>query len=231
MMYFQKSIMMMVAFASSSWSLEIPQGPFLDLKSESFRVREDAQAELVEWARLQPDAAMDELFRQSQKADDPEVRARCVAVLQELVSDLYLREGEGYIGVQMRDELADVPDDPKPRRVIRVVQVMPDSAGERAGLQLNDLIVGLNDLVWREDSALLPFREKIRQFKPDSRIQLKVLRGGKLMGIEVILGRRPLNADGPFFDQGPADLEAAERVAKEAYFRRWLEQQKLQEPE
>jgi hypothetical protein len=51
------------------------------------------------------------------------------------------------------------------------------------------------------------------------------------MGIEVTLGRRPLNADSSFLEQGPADLETAERVAKDAYFRRWLEQRKAQELE
>jgi hypothetical protein len=55
---------------------------------------------------------------------------------------------------------------------------------------------------------------------------LKVLRNDRLMDIEVTLGRRPLIADNPFLQQRPADLEAAEKAAKAAYFRRWLEQQK-----
>ena len=220
---------LMVWMAFPLGALDLPPEPLADLKSEEFSKRENAQAELVAWARLQPEAAMDELFRQSQVADDPEVRARCLAVLHDLVNDVYQKEGEGYIGIQMRDELADVPNDPKPRRVIRVVQVMPDSAAQRAGLQLNDLIVGLEDLVWHEGTASLPFSEKIRQFKPDSKIGLKVLRNGKLMDIEVTLGRRPLIADNPFLQARMADLEAAERAAKEAYFRRWLERRKTRE--
>jgi len=226
---FRVSTASIVLMICPLWALELPPEPFAGLKSEEFSKREHAQAELVAWARQQPEAAMDELFRQSQVADDPEVRARCLAVLHDLVNDVYQKEGEGYIGVQMRDELADVPNDPKPRRVIRVVQVMPDSAAQRAGLQLNDLIVGLEDLVWHEGSASLPFSEKIRQLKPDAKVELKVLRNGKLMDIEVTLGRRPLLADNPFLQQRMADLEAAERAAKEAYFRRWLERRKARE--
>lgn len=226
---FSVSVVWILAGAGMAFSVELPVQPFSNLKSEEFRKREDAQAELVAWARLQPEAAMDELFRQSQVADDPEVRARCLAVLHDLVNDVYLKEGEGYIGIRMRDELADVPADPKPRGVIRVLQVMPDSAAQHAGLQLNDLIVGLNDLVWHEGSASLPFMEKIRQLKPDSKIMLKVLRGGNLMDIEVTLGRRPLIVDNLFLGKRPEDLEAAERVAKDAYFRRWLELRKLRD--
>jgi C-terminal processing protease CtpA/Prc len=169
---------------------------------------------------------MEELYRQSMSAAEPEVRERCLAVLRELVNDDYLKEGEGYIGIRMQDETANIPGDPKPRRVIRVVQVVQDSAAQHAGIQLNDLVAGLGDSVWHDQAASLPFSEKIRQFKPNTRIKLKILRNGQLMDVTVKLGRRPLFADNPFLEQRQADLEAAERAAKDAYFRRWLEGRK-----
>ena len=174
----------------------------------------------------QPEAAMDELFRHSRVADDPEVRERCLAVLRELVNDEYLKDGEGYIGIRMLDEIANVPGDPKPRGVIRVIQVVPDSAAQQAGLQLNDLIAGVGDQIWHEGAVSPLFSEKIRQLKPNTKIMLKVLRDGNLMDIEVKLGRRPLIADTLFLDERQVDLEAAERAAKDAYFRRWLERKK-----
>jgi hypothetical protein len=216
----------MAVFTSHAWPLELPAQQLSNLKSEEFRMREQAQAELLAWARRHPEAAMDELFQQSRVADDPEVRERCLGVLHELVNDEYLKEGEGYIGIRMRDEVATIPGDPKPRGVIRVVQVIPDSAADHAGLRLNDLIAGLNDQVWRDGTPSLPFSERIRQLKPSSRIVLKVLRDGNLMDLDVILGRRPLIADNPFLDERQVDLEAAERAAKDAYFRRWLERRK-----
>jgi S1-C subfamily serine protease len=147
-------------------------------------------------------------------------------VLRELVNDEYSRDGEGFIGISMRDELAQVPGDPKPRGAIRVVQVLRDSAAARAGLRLNDLIVGLDDLIWREETPSRTFSEKIRGMKPETRITLKILRDGELVSTEVKLGRRPLVAESPFLDQRNLDLKAAEKAAKDAYFRRWLERRK-----
>lgn len=196
------------------------------LKSEEFKQREQAQADLVEWAKRRPEMAMAELFKQSRVADDPEVRERCLAVLRELANDEYLKEGDGYVGIQMRDEITTVPGDPKPRGAIRVVAVVPESAADHAGLRLNDLIVGLNDQVWHEGSALLPFSEAIRKLKPKSKITLKTLRKGELMQLEVTLGRRP---DDQFLEQWPTDMEAAERASREAHFQRLLERRKFRD--
>lgn len=169
---------------------------------------------------------MDALFRMSRTADDPEVRERCLGVLRELVNDLYLKDGEGFIGIRMLDETALVPGEAKPRSVIRVIQVVPDSAAQEAGVKLNDLIAGLEDEVWHDQAASLQFSNRVRQFKPGNRIKLRILRKGELIDLVVKLGRRPLIADNPFLDQRQVDMEAAERAAKEAYFRRWLEQRK-----
>ncbi len=213
-----------------SWAIEIPPAIFADLKSEDFHKREAAQSELVKWARGQADPAVDELLRLSKEADDPEVRERCTGVLRDLVNDEYLKDGEGYIGIRMQDELANVPGDPKPRCVIRVIQVVPDSAAQQAGLQLNDLIAGLGDQAWHDGAASLSFGEKIRQLKPSSKVTLKVMRNGGLMDVEVKLGRRPPILDqpflDPFMDPSNVDLDAAERAAKDAYFRKWLERRK-----
>lgn len=207
-------------------AIEVPAEPLADLKSEQFRQREQAQAELLAWARKQPEAAMDELFRLSRVADDPEVRERCLDVLREMVNDEYLKEGEGYIGIRMLDELANIPGEPKPRGVIRVIQVVADSAAQQAGLQLNDLIAGMGDQVWHEGAISLLFGEKIRQLKPNTKVMLKVLRNGNPLDIEIKLGKRPLFADNLFLDPRQVDLEAAERAAKDGYFRRWLERRK-----
>jgi hypothetical protein len=213
----------------SSPALELPAGPLAALESDEFRVREKGQTDLLEWSRERPQAAMDELFRMSRSAQDPEVRERCIEVLRELVNDEYLKEGEGFIGIRMQDELANVPGDPKPRIAIRVIQVVPDSAAHKAGMKVNDLIVGFDDKVWRAGTALGPFSDSIRQIKPGTRITLRVLRNKELIDVDVILGRRPVTADNPFLDERQVDMEAAEQAAREAYFRRWLERRKLRD--
>ncbi len=211
-------------------SLELPTKTLADLCSRDFRAREVAQSELLAWSRKQPELAMAELFRKSREAEDPEVRQRCLDVLRELVIDEYSREGEGFIGITMKDEIANVPGDPKPRRVIRVTEVRLDTPARQAGIQLNDLIVGLDGKVWHDEDALLPFREKIRAMKPNMKVDLKILRDGRLSDCKVTLARRPLQADMAFFNFNGRnfDLEASERTAKDAYFRRWLIQRKLQ---
>lgn len=203
--------------------VELPATALTNLRSQEFRERETAQVELLIWGRGQPGPAMTELLKQSQTADDPEVRERCLAVLRDLVTDEYLKEGEGYIGIVLRDEIAEVPGEPKPRGGIRVTQVQPDSPAEHAGIRLNDLIVGINGEVWHETL----FRANVRMMKPNMKVDLKILRDGGLLDLKVTLGRRPLIADTPFFPGQTVDPDAIERAAKEAYFRRWLSQRKL----
>ncbi len=113
----------LLAWPGAACAMELPAGLLAKLQSEEFRQREQGQGALLEWARQQPARAVtDELLRLSASADDPEVRDRCLRVLRDLVHDEYLLEGEGYMGIRMLDELANVPGDPRPRSVIRVIQ-------------------------------------------------------------------------------------------------------------
>lgn len=203
--------------------VELPPKALSGLDSQQFREREIAQVELLDWARAQPLPAMDELLRQSRMAGDPEVRERCLGVLRALVTDEYLKEGEGYLGISLRDEISDVPGESKPRGVIRVMMVQADTPAELAGIRQNDLIVGINGEVWQD----VLFRANVRMMKPNMKVDIKILRDGGLIDLKVTLGRRPLIADIAIFPGQTFDSEATERAAKEAYFRRWLSQRKL----
>jgi C-terminal processing protease CtpA/Prc len=218
------SLFLLLWMASLACALEIPPEPLADLKSEDFRKREVAQSLLLVWARERSEKAMDLFYSQWRASDDPEERDRCMTILRELVEDIHSKDGEGFIGIRMQDELANIPGDPKPRAVIRVIQIVPEAAAEKAGIQLNDLIAGMDDQTWHEGLASMNFMEKVRKMKPNSKVTLKVMRDGKLQDIVVTLGRRPLSADHPFEPQ--EEIDAAERAEKEAYFRRWLEQRK-----
>lgn len=224
MTYFPlKCLCVLALVLSPVEGVELPPEALSGLGSRLFREREAAQAELLGWGRAQPGPAMEELLRQSRMADDPEVRERCLSVLRALVEDEYLKEGEGYIGIAMKDEISDVPGEAKPQEVIRVTLVQPDSPGALAGIHHNDVIVGLNGNVWHE--AL--FRANIRMMKPNTKVDLKILRDGALLDLQVTLARRPKSADVLFFNGQTFDPEAMERAAKEAYFRGWLSLRKL----
>ena len=203
-------------------AVELPAKALAGLASQQFRDREIAQVELLAWARLTA-PAMDELLRQSRLAVDPEVRERCLSILRILVTDGYLKEGEGYLGIMLKDDVSDIPGEPRTRGVIRVLMVQPDSPAEHAGIRVNDLIAGVNDEIWQE----FTFRANIRKMKPRTEVDLKILRDGRWVNVKVTLVRRPVYADNSFFPGQTYNLEAAERAAKEAYFRHWLSLRKM----
>lgn len=218
---------LLLGIPCSGWSVEPPAEAIDGLGSAEFRKRELAQKELLEWGREHPELAKPDLLRRSRHSADPEVRERCMSVLRSLVTDEYQMEGEGFIGIAlaMKDEVIELPGDPKPRHAIRVVEVREGSPGQRAGVQLNDLIVGLENEIWRDVEASPLFREKIKTMKPNTDAGLKILRNGDLIELKVKLGRRPLMAD-MFFNGQNFDPAASERAAIESYFQRWLSRQK-----
>lgn len=219
------ALLMVVTYLG--WSAEPPGQALRDLGAVEFRIREIAQEELLAWGRKQPEEAMPEFLRRSRDSADPEVRERCMSVLRGLVTDEYLREGEGFIGIAlgMKDEVVELPGEPKPRHAIRVVDVREGTPGQRAGIQLNDLIVALEKKTWHDAEASPLFREKIKTMKPNTEAELRILRNGDLIDLKVRLGRRPPMAD-MFFNGQNIDPEASEKAAIESYFRRWLSMQK-----
>jgi predicted metalloprotease with PDZ domain len=206
----------------------LPPELFAALSSQEFQVREAAEAKLLAWCKTNREPAMAELLKQSHLAGDPEVRVRCLAILRALVFEDYAREGEGYIGISMRDDASLVPGDDKLRSVIRVMATMPDTAASNAGIQPNDLIIGLANEVWHDVKASELFMKQIRSMKPGEKVKLKILRTDAIIDFTVTLGRRPVMADLQWFQGDSVDLQAAERAAKEAYFRRWLNDKKAQ---
>ncbi len=144
-------------------------------------------------------------------------------ILRSLVTDEYLKGGSGYIGIGLLDDIANVPGDPKSRSVIRITNVQPGTPGQRAGLRLNDLIVGFEGEVWYEMNAQALFQQKILAMKPETKVGLKILRNAALMDITVKLIRRPvIIQNGLFLNGQNIDTDGAERAAQEAYFRQWL---------
>lgn len=216
----------LILSAASSDAADLPFKAIEGLGSEKFSQREEAENQLLEWGRKQPAIAMDELQKHSRISPDPEVRARCLDVLRSLVEDQYLREGEGYVGVALRDETVAVPGEPKPRNVIRIVSVMAGSPGSVAGLKPDDIIIGTGWKDWKDIQNETKLREELRKKPAFSRVTFTVLRAGKSIDIEITLGRRPPWADNAFPPQNEAERKALEKATKEAYFKQWLEARK-----
>lgn len=210
----------------ASQALELPPEIVTGLAADRFRDRENAETELLAWARQRADKAADLLFSEAQENPDPEVRGRCLSVLKDIVNDEYLREGQGYIGILMRNEVMLVPGDERLRRVIRVMQVVPESPAEKAGLAVGDIIAGTSELKWYDGEASEQFGKAIQELKPRTKVVLKVLRDHESRDVEVVLGRRPPAAEAAFMNGDPeAAMEAAEH-AREAFFKDWIKRHK-----
>lgn len=211
----------------SAEAIELPPEPLAALASGDFKSRENGQTEILAWARLQPEASMEELLRYSRDSKDPEVRERCMAVLRELVMDQYMSEGPGFLGIGFEYRAGVIPEVAKPSHAIRVKSVSPDTPAEKVGLQADDLIVSLNGKGWTDASAALDFAKQVASVKPGTKVKLMIFRDAGLIEKEVVLTRRPLYADRfAFGDLNGYDPEADERAARDAYFKEWLSERK-----
>ena len=234
---------LLAAIAVLTWpvlapAIELPPAVMEGLKSEEFAEREQAQAELLAWTRQRPDDAPEALYQQSRTAAEPEQRQRCFGVLRELVTDEYLRNGVGYVGFRMNPntEAVKVPGEDQPRFAVRVLQVEPDTPGQKAGLLGGDLLLGVDDIVWQKEDTSLVVSDRIKSFKAGTKVTLKLFREGKVVELPLALGRRPAAADLLQFQFGlgglqigPEAIAAADRAAKEEYFRHWLAARKARD--
>lgn len=200
------------------------------LAAEEFSDRERAEAELLEWAQDGGEAAVRELLEKVRETDDPEVRARCVTVLRELAAVAWLQEdgAQGYIGISLDRRVAPLDGGAGRDFGVIVAAVMPGTAADKAGLDAGDIIVSLNGSGWTEADANDRLMDEVKRLKPASKVVLEVKRGERLLELEFRLGRRAavLDGGGGFmqFPDGPADPAALERAEREAFFRRWLRQ-------
>lgn len=195
----------------------VPASIVESLASEQFSDREAAQIELRNWSRKQPEKSIQELHRLALDAEDPEVRSRCWSALKDLVIEREYRS-DGYLGIQMFEMPVEVPGDRKPRRAIRVDWVKPGSAAEAGGIVAGDVIIGLDDAIWREPGMNQQFGKKIAASRPGTEVRLHFLKDGKVVSKKIALGEKPLA-------QNPAeiDIEAANQAAKDQFFQRWLD--------
>jgi len=90
-------------------------------------------------------------------------------------------------------QLAQVLKLPPATQGVRITQVHPDSAAQKAGFRVGDIITRLDndkvEAVQPEDNEV--FAAMIRQYKIGSTVKVAVLRGGKPMTISMLLPRAP----------------------------------------
>ena len=110
-------------------------------------------------------------------------------IMDDLIEDGSV--SRGYLGMYTAGELDPTMAEALGLDVasgIIVGQVESDGPADKAGLEEEDIIVGLNDEPVKNWDA---FRTKIASFKPKDVVELNILRDGKPRSLEVIIGERP----------------------------------------
>lgn len=202
---------------------EIPAALLKQLAADEFKLRQSAEKELTDWAFDNREAAYHTLFQHSREHTDAEVRVRCLSILRRLVGDVYDSEGEGYVGIRMKDETMQLPGQEEVAvAVLQVLEVMPDSPAAKGGLLVGDTIVSLEQAGWKRLPASDDFRNRIKSIQPRSLVTLQVLRGREMKDIQIRLARRPAAAENPFEIPNQEQINAVEEVQREEHFKKWL---------
>ncbi len=207
-----------------------PAAALESLGSEEFKDRVQAQRQLKVWAESRPAEAGDRLLVELDAADDPEVRLRLRETLREIViAEHQRKDGQGYVGIQMGDHDIVVPGDNKLRGGVLVGWVNDGTPAKRAGIQVNDVVVAINDLNWPAGpGAREAFAAEVMRHKPGDKVALEILRGGEIKTVEVVLTARPMGLNQAAARLWPGDgdpaeeLRLAEQQAQAAFFERWL---------
>lgn len=112
----------------------------------------------------------------------------------------------GYLGLIAQDvesEMVEPLGLKEPEGVV-VAQVEKGSPAEKAGLEVQDVILEVNG---EKVKSYDGFRNDIAALKPDSKVQLKILHDGKTKTLAATLGERPTLAEAK--EQPAADSQQA----------------------
>lgn len=107
-----------------------------------------------------------------------------------------LKEGKvirGWLGVMIQDVTPDLAKsfNLSSEEGVLISDVMPDTPAEKAGLKRGDVVTKFNDTPVKDARSL---SRLVAQTKPNTKVVLTVIRGGKPREIEVKLGEMPETA-------------------------------------
>jgi len=171
---------------------ELPKALVEGLAAEDFKVREDSQSKLLEWAKTKEESAAPELFKISKTSEEPEVRQRCLDVLKGLSDQDYLKEGKGFLGITMQAEEARLPGKENLVPAVRINSIVKSGPAEKVGLNVGDSIITLNGVAFQGNDVLSEFSGAIGAMKPLNKVVLGIRRAnGNVEDVEVVLARHP----------------------------------------
>ncbi len=130
--------------------------------------------------------------------DDFEIRSRIEAIVRRAYLDHYVFDRMGFLGISQNTQHTPTHADDsritKGHVGIKIVRVIENTGAERAGLQEEDVIVGIDGepLSGAGIEAVQAFGAGIRSRGPGANIILTILRGQERLEIPATLGRPPM---------------------------------------
>ncbi|WAC21204.1 PDZ domain-containing protein [Luteolibacter sp. SL250] len=194
------------------------------LSADKFVEREEAQKLLRQWAEKAPVKSTDVLLGRVRDEEDPEIRSRCLEALKAIVLEREYH-ADGFLGISMQEVEVKLPGNGGLVKAIRVTRVVEDSAAGQAGITEGTLIVGLGERMWKNGGMAMEFREQVKGTRPGTTITLQLLENGEVVRKALKVGERARHAGG--FDE--EDPVKANELAREEFFRRWLDK-RLKQP-
>lgn len=174
---------------------ELPEPDRLDalvsrLGAEAHEDRREAFERLEAYADRFPRFMLLELADRYAAAADFEVRFRLESMLTPLAGEYLFGLANGFIGINMEwweDDSGGVG--------VRVLSVLPDHAGEKAGLQQGDILMRVGEASVEELGTLQAFSDRIAGIPPGTIMNFTVLRGTDLLQVDFPLDARPDHLD------------------------------------
>lgn len=162
------------------------------LGSPAYRERDAATAALIDIGA----PALPQLRRAYDDADELEVRMRLEEIVHAAYFDYHVFNRYGFLGVLMRSYSPGLVRNVKlPEGTVGLIaaQVIKDTGAQRAGMKQKDVIIALDGepLQGSGQRILDLFSASIRARRPGALMQLKVVRGSKVLDIQATLGRCP----------------------------------------
>ena len=216
-----RAIALLFYFAVFVNGEELPKAFVEGLAAEDFKVREDSQSKLLEWAKAKEESAAPALLKLSRTSEEPEVRQRCLDVLKDLSDQDYLSGGKGFLGITMQAEEARLPGKENPVPAVRINSVVKNGPAEKVGLDVGDSIITLNGVAFQGNDVLSEFSGAIGGMKPLDKVVLGIRRAnGNVEDVNVVLARHP----GENLAVFPQNLHLLDERAREQHFEMWLKE-------
>jgi C-terminal processing protease CtpA/Prc len=181
------SILALAAPMTRVWSESIP-ALIEQLGAVEHAQRHAAQEQLFQLCTNQLEQVSKACASAYKTASDPEVRARTLELLNRIFDEHIFNRPRGFLGAQLQaTELENQPG----KLGVTILQVIPNSAAESAGIQKGDLIVQFDGAEPPADFPTEWLVSEIQSRSPGTEVSLVIKREGELLKMTVNLGEMP----------------------------------------